>query len=136
MQRIRKTLPVRTPSHACLVNVTPQVKELVHQSGIHQGSCLLYNPHTTAGLTINEQADPDVVTDILQGLERFVPWRAGYHHSEGNAAAHIKASLLGSSLTVLIENGDLLLGTWQGIFFCEFDGPRSRRLEVRLLSES
>jgi secondary thiamine-phosphate synthase enzyme len=91
--------------------------------------------HTTAGLTINEAADPSVRVDILEVLDRLVPWRAGYKHMEGNAAAHVKSSLMGHSLTVLVQGGRLVLGTWQGIFFCEFDGPRSRRVQVKIVGE-
>lgn len=129
------TIPVPTRTHAALVNITPQVREAVRQSGIRSGLCCVFNPHTTAGLTINEQADPDVVLDILKKTESMVPWHEGYRHGEGNSAAHIKASLFGPSLTMLVEEGKLLLGTWQGIWFCEFDGPRQRHVLVKIIPE-
>jgi secondary thiamine-phosphate synthase enzyme len=101
---------------------------------VREGFCYVWNPHTTAALTVNENADPDVVRDILQGLERFVPQKGDYRHSEGNSAAHIKASLFGPSLQIMIADGRLLLGTWQGVYFCEFDGPRRRKLDVCIVS--
>jgi len=116
-----------------LVDITSQVAELVNKSGISFGSCILYVPHTTAGVTINESYDPDVAADIIAALNRLVPAGAGYQHTEGNADAHIKSVLVGCSLTIPVENGQLALGRWQGIFFCEFDGPRQRRCLVQLL---
>lgn len=123
-------LSVTTRRHSEMVDITGEVQQVVRDSGITAGTVVVFCPHTTAGLTINEHADPDVAADILEALERAVPWRANYRHGEGNAAAHVKASLVGSSVTVLVEAGRLVLGTWQGIFFCEFDGPRSRRVLV------
>jgi secondary thiamine-phosphate synthase enzyme len=127
-------LSVRTPSHACMVDITGQVQQIVSRSGIKEGVCYVFVPHTTAGLTINENADPAVQSDILKELDQFVPWRDSYDHSEGNAAAHIKASLMGSGHFVLVSGGRLRLGTWQGIYLCEFDGPRHRQVWVRILT--
>ena len=106
---------------------------MVAQSGVRDGLCMLYVPHTTAGITINESADPSVRADILMVLNEVVPWKAAYRHVEGNSPAHVKATLVGASQTVAIENSELVLGTWQGIFFCEFDGPRERRVHLRIL---
>ena len=114
-------------------NITPQVREAVDKSGTISGIVVVYCPHTTAGITINENADPDVVRDLLLGLEKAFPDRAEFRHSEGNSAAHLKASAVGSSATVIVENGKLVLGTWQGIFFTEFDPPRSRKFYVKVI---
>ncbi|MBN1845288.1 MAG: YjbQ family protein [Sedimentisphaerales bacterium] len=128
------TLTVRTQQRNQFVDVTDQIRRHVAQSGIATGSLLAFVPHTTAGITINENADPDVVHDILLALEELIPQRQpGFQHAEGNSDAHIKASLVGSSVTVIIEDGQPVLGTWQGIYFCEFDGPRSRRLLLAIL---
>lgn len=128
-------LEVRSNRRAEMIDITDRVQEAVQRAGVEDGVCHVFVPHTTAGLTINENADPTVVQDILTTLERLVPWEGSYRHAEGNSAAHVKASLMGSSLTVLVEKGNLQLGTWQGIFFCEFDGPRRRRVWVKVLSE-
>jgi secondary thiamine-phosphate synthase enzyme len=125
-------LPVTTRQHTQMVDITAEVQRVVAGNGTQDGVALIFCPHTTAGLTINENADPSVCTDIMETLERMVPWRANYRHTEGNAAAHVKSSLVGHSLTVLVEAGRLVLGTWQGIFFCEFDGPRSRQVLVQV----
>jgi len=115
-----------------MVDVTERVSEFVRASGIQKGLAVIYVPHTTAGITINENADPSVVHDILLTLNQLVPPdQPGYRHNEGNSDAHVKAGLIGCSVTVIIENGDLHLGNWQGIYFCEFDGPRNRKLWVR-----
>lgn len=114
-------------------NVTRQVKEAVQKSGIADGICVVYNPHTTAGMTINENADPDVVKDLLFALDKTFPDRPEFRHFEGNSAAHLKASAMGSSVTVIVENGRLVLGRWQGIYFTEFDGPRSRKFYVKVM---
>jgi len=114
-------------------NITPQICEAVTKSGITSGIAVVYCPHTTAGITINENADPDVVTDLLFALNRTFPARAEFRHAEGNSAAHLKASAMGSSATIIIENGKLLLGTWQGIYFCEFDPPRNRKFYVKII---
>jgi len=114
-------------------NITSQVNEAVMKSGVSEGICVVFCPHTTAGVTINENADPDVVSDMLLALRKAVPERPEFRHFEGNSTAHVKASLTGSSVTVIIENKRLLLGTWQGIYFCEFDGPRSRNFYVKII---
>ncbi|HIE10909.1 MAG TPA: YjbQ family protein [Kiritimatiellae bacterium] len=113
-----------------LIEISSRVEEAVRRLGRHDGSVTVYVPHTTAGILINENADPDVAADIEAALDRLVPWHGPYRHGEGNAAAHVKASLVGSSVRVLVRDGKLALGTWQGIFFCEFDGPRRRRVWI------
>ena len=113
-------------------NITQQVREAVVKSGVTSGQAIVYCPHTTACITINESADPDVVRDMLLGLREAYPDRPQFHHAEGNSAAHLKASAVGSSVTVIIENGKLLIGTWQGIYFCEFDPPRNRKFYVKI----
>ena len=123
---------VSTKSRTELVDITSQVQDAVRESGVLDGICHVYVPHTTAGITINENADPSVRQDILMELNKMVPFEDNYKHLEGNAAAHIKASIVGSSETILVEGGRLLLGTWQGIFFCEFDGARNRRVLTRV----
>jgi secondary thiamine-phosphate synthase enzyme len=127
-------LQVRTRSHACLVEITSQVQQIVAQSGIEQGVCTVFVPHTTAGVTINENADPTVQADMLLALERAVPWRGGYEHSEGNSAAHVKASMMGASQSIVVLGNRLRLGTWQGIYLAEFDGPRTRQVWVKVLA--
>ncbi len=123
-----------TPTHTCLIDITARVQHLVAQSGIKEGQCLVWVPHTTAGLTINENADPTVQSDLIRTLDRLVPWRDGYEHSEGNSAAHVKSSLLGVSHTVPVVGRRLRLGTWQGLYFAEFDGPRKRRVWVKVIA--
>ena len=124
----RFTVDTRT---ACeLIDITKNIQGIVDSCGIADGLCCIFVPHTTAAVTINENADPDVQVDILQGLDAAVPLTAGYRHTEGNSAAHIKASLMGSSQTVVVEGGKIALGTWQSIFFCEFDGPRKRQIWI------
>lgn len=125
---------ISTTQHMHLIDITSKVQKQVDETGITGGICYLYNPHTTAGLTINEGADPDVQTDIINGLREIVPLQYPFRHQEGNSPSHIMASLMGSSVTVMIDNGRLLLGTWQKIFFCEFDGPRTRKIQWRLLA--
>ena len=115
-----------------MIEVTDRVQQVVAASGIADGIVHLFTPHTTAAITINENADPDVVHDMLLILNRLVPLAGGYRHAEGNSAAHVKSSLFGCSETVPLENGQLVLGTWQGIYFCEFDGPRRRKLQIRI----
>jgi secondary thiamine-phosphate synthase enzyme len=127
------SIPVKTSTRIEMVDITAKVREQVSRHGTVNGICMVYVPHTTAGITINEGADPAVCQDILTKLNELVPAGAGYRHLEGNADSHIKASLMGSSVAVFIENGSLVLGTWQKIFFCEFDGPRSRRVSIKIL---
>ena len=128
-----ETVSVKTRRRMEMIDVTDQVSQIVSRSGVKQGLAVAYVPHTTAGVTINENADPDVVHDILLSLAETVPeHHSGYRHGEGNSDAHVKASLVGSSVTVIVEQGRLALGTWQGIYFCEFDGPRHRKLFVQV----
>ncbi len=127
-----KQFSVRTNARSEMIDITDRIRILLKESGIKSGMCRVFVPHTTAAVTINEKADPDVPRDILRELGKIVPHNDHYLHVEGNSAAHIKASILGASETVFIENGELVLGTWQSIFFCEFDGPRSRRVIVML----
>jgi secondary thiamine-phosphate synthase enzyme len=126
------TISVRTDSRIDMVDITASVQREVSKADVSDGVCVVYVPHTTAGVTINEGADPAVCQDIIGKLNELVPPNAGYRHMEGNADSHIKASMMGSSVTLLVEKGRLVLGTWQKIFFCEFDGPRSRRVYVKI----
>ena len=126
-------LSVKTKSRTELIDITSQIAEQVRQSGVSDGLCMLYVPHTTGAVTINESADPSVRGDIQMVLNQIVPWEANYKHLEGNSPAHVKATLVGATELLAIENGALVLGTWQGIFFCEFDGPRTRRIHVRIV---
>lgn len=126
------SLAITTTARCEMIDITDRIAEAVRKSGIRDGICHLFVPHTTAAMTINENADPDVPRDILAALERIIPFSGNYRHAEGNAAAHVKASLFGPSQTVWIEDGRLVLGTWQSLFFCEFDGARTRKVLVRL----
>jgi len=128
-------LSVKTRERTELIDVTSDINQLIQKSGTDQGLCMLYVPHTTAAVTINESADPSVKADILMILNKIIPFEANYRHLEGNSAAHIKSTLVGASEIIAIEDGQLALGTWQGVFFCEFDGPRSRKLQVRIIKE-
>ncbi len=128
-----KYLNVKTTSRTEMVDITGEVQSLVSESGIEDGICYLFVPHTTAGITINEGADPSVRRDIIKTLSSLIPRDAGYSHMEGNSDAHIKSSLVGPSINLFIEGGKLVLGTWQSIFFCEFDGPRHRRVGVKIV---
>ncbi|MEJ2535556.1 MAG: secondary thiamine-phosphate synthase enzyme YjbQ [Calditrichia bacterium] len=127
-------LDVRTNSQTQFIDITQEVQQAISKSGIKSGICQIFIPHTTAGVTINENADPSVTRDILMELNKVIPFSDGYHHQEGNSAAHIKSSLVGCSLAVIIDGGQIQLGTWQGIYFCEFDGPRSRRVWLKIIS--
>jgi secondary thiamine-phosphate synthase enzyme len=129
------TLRVKTARRTQFVDVTEQVRRVVTEAGVTDGVCYVYVPHTTAGVCINEHADPDVASDVESFLNRLVPHRGAYRHAEGNTDSHAKAILTGTSQAVLIENGRLVLGTWQGIFLCEFDGPRERRLHVKVVPD-
>lgn len=128
-------LTIKTSQKTELIDITSKIQVTVSSSGIINGLCMIYVPHTTAAVTINESADPDVKTDILMILNEIIPWKAGYRHMEGNSPAHVKATLVGASELVAVENKKLLLGTWQGIFFCEFDGPRIRKVNVKMMLE-
>jgi secondary thiamine-phosphate synthase enzyme len=124
-------LSVRTREHTQLIDITREIQGLLSKSNMTAGILTVFVPHTTAGITINESADPSVARDILAVLDRLVPWRdPTYQHREGNTASHIKASIVGSSVSVIVEGGGMKLGTWQGIFLCEFDGPRTRKVHV------
>ena len=127
------SIGVRTGTRTVLVDITSDVQKEVTKAGIDSGICVVYVPHTTAGVTINEGADPAVCHDILNKLNQLVPEGAGYRHLEGNSDSHIKASLMGNSATILVEGGRLVLGTWQKVFFCEFDGPRNRKIYVKIM---
>ncbi len=127
-------ITVHSTDQTEVIDITRKVQTIVDESGVKNGLCLIFVPHTTAAVTINENADPDVKSDILKEINKVIPFSDSYRHMEGNSAAHIKASLFGSSETVIIQNGNFQLGTWQGIFFCEFDGPRMRQIWVSLLS--
>ncbi|MDH3383738.1 MAG: secondary thiamine-phosphate synthase enzyme YjbQ [Deltaproteobacteria bacterium] len=129
-----KTITVRTESPQQLIDITHTVRLVVRESGVTRGTCQVFIPHTTAGVTINENTDPDVKQDLLNILETIIPSKGSYLHSEGNAHAHAKASLIGSTITVFIESGQLVLGTWQSIYLCEFDGPRTRNVLFRIIS--
>lgn len=119
-----------------LYDITRQIEQALKDSGIVDGLAVVYCPHTTAGITINENADPDVIHDILLGLDKAFPDRKEFRHAEGNSNAHLKASFVGSSITIIVENGRLILGRWQGIYFCEFDGPRQRQYQVKFISSN
>jgi len=127
---------IRTTARCEMIDVTGLVEAAIREKGIQNGICHVFVPHTTAAVTINENADPDVPRDILAALDRIVPLANGYRHAEGNAAAHVKASLFGASQAILIESGRLVLGTWQSLFFCEFDGPRTRQVLVEVTDGS
>ena len=125
-------LEVKTTSHTEMKDITRLIQKTVMDSGVKDGLCTVFIPHTTAAVTINENADPDVVKDFTMELSKIVPWEDGYLHMEGNSAAHLKSSMIGFSEQIIIDNGRLVLGTWQGIYFCEFDGPRHRKVYVKI----
>ncbi len=127
-----KQISVKTSSRVELIDITHLVEKVVSESKVKSGLCTIYVPHTTAAVTINENADPSVRRDIIKELNKMVPFDDNYSHLEGNAAAHIKASLIGPSETIMVDGGSLVLGTWQGIYFCEFDGPRNRKVMIRI----
>ncbi|MGB2661460.1 MAG: secondary thiamine-phosphate synthase enzyme YjbQ [Candidatus Omnitrophota bacterium] len=127
------SLHVSSSRKVQLIDITSDVSDFVRKSGVSDGVCFVYVPHTTAGVTVNENADPDVVSDIIMGLDHVVPSGLGYSHSEGNSPAHIKSSIMGCSQSVFVSGGKLSLGTWQGIYFCEFDGPRSRKVHLKVI---
>lgn len=127
------TFSVKTTQHTQMIDITSKIRQIIKTSGKREGVCIIFIPHTTAAVTINENADPDVVRDFTMEINKLVPWEDGYAHIEGNSAAHLKASIVGFSETVFIEKEDLVLGTWQGIYFCEFDGARSRKVKVKIV---
>ncbi len=126
-----RSISIQTCGRDDFIDITDKVREFVVSQGVKDGVITVFVPHTTAGVTINENADPDVTSDIKMALDKIVPWRAGYSHGEGNSAAHVKASMMGSSVTVIVVSGRLQLGTWQAIYLCEFDGPRTRNVWVQ-----
>ena len=128
-------LTVETAERTQMINITRRIGRAVTDSGVRSGLCTVSVPHTTAGVTINENADPDVVRDITAELDKIVPWDDGYRHSEGNSAAHLKASMIGFSEQIVVEDGRLLLGIWQGLYFCEFDGPRTRNVYLKITAD-
>jgi secondary thiamine-phosphate synthase enzyme len=127
-------LTVTSSQQTEFIEITADIQRMVEKSGIENGVCMLFVPHTTAAVTINENADPTVKSDILGVLNKVIPWEANYRHMEGNSPAHIKATLMGASEMIAVENGRLVLGTWQGIFFCEFDGPRTRSVHIHFMA--
>ncbi len=127
------TLNIPTHTHTEMIDITAQIAQIIDENPIKNGICTLFVPHTTAALTINENCDPDVITDFAAQLNKIVPWQNNYAHCEGNSAAHIKASMMGFSEQIIIENSKLQLGIWQGIYFCEFDGARSRKLFINIM---
>ena len=128
-----KYINVRSKSRTEFIDITEMIQDVIKDEGITKGICCLYVPHTTAGVTINEGADPSVQRDIINALNRLIPHEMNYSHREGNADAHIKSTLVGASLNLIIDEGKLLLGTWQAVFFCEFDGPRHRRIALKFI---
>ena len=126
---------VTTDKHSEMKDITHLVKKAITESGVRDGICTVFIPHTTAAVTINENADPDVVRDFVMEIEKIVPWEDGYWHMEGNSAAHLKSSMIGFSEQIIIDDGRLVLGTWQGIYFCEYDGPRHRKVYVKIMGE-
>ena len=126
-----KTIKLKTPKEG-FINISYDVKNVVKECGLNEGICNVFIPHTTAGITINENADPDVVVDMIDALDKIVP-KLNYRHYEGNSIAHVKASLMGSSVNIPISEGELCLGQWQGIYFCEFDGPRTRSVYINII---
>ncbi|MFP4032467.1 MAG: secondary thiamine-phosphate synthase enzyme YjbQ [Desulfococcaceae bacterium] len=129
-------LTVETRQKTEMIDITERVRRRLSDAGAEAGFCMVFVPHTTAGVAINENADPSVRDDILKVLNQLVPWEADYRHMEGNSPAHVKATLTGASELVAVENGKLVLGRWQGLFFCEFDGPRTRKVHLRFFGES
>ena len=130
---MNRTITVKTKEKTELIDITRDVEGVIRSEGVQDGICMLFVPHTTAAITINESADPSVKSDILMVLNKMVPWKESYRHLEGNSPAHIKTSMIGASEFIAVEGGRLKLGTWQGVFFCEFDGPRTRKVHVRLV---
>ncbi|MCX7821960.1 MAG: secondary thiamine-phosphate synthase enzyme YjbQ [Syntrophobacterales bacterium] len=129
-----KILQVKTSSRSVAIDITHEVQRAITEAGFSRGLSFVYVPHTTAGVTINEGADPHVMEDVMNTLDRLVPWQGSYRHTEGNAAAHIKTSLMGNGVHLFVEGGKLVLGTWQRIFLCEFDGPRTRKVHIHWIN--
>lgn len=127
------TLTIQSHRREELIDITREVRQAIRAGGITQGMAVVFTPHTTAAVTINENADPDVLSDLLMGLGKIVPLQNNYRHAEGNSAAHLKSTLVGVGETLIVRDGDAVLGTWQGIYFCEFDGPRKRTLHIQVV---
>lgn len=130
-----KLFTIKTNKRTEFINIDRYIRETLKESNVKEGIVCVYIPHTTAGITINENADPDVITDLEETLEKLVPWKGNYRHVEGNAPAHVKASLVGSSVHLIVSGGELVLGTWQSVFFCEFDGPRTRKFYLEIIEK-
>ena len=126
-------IEISTTDQVQFIDITQKIKEALDEEEIKNGICIVFVPHTTAAVTINENADPDVSTDMIKEINKIVPFSDNYRHFEGNSAAHLKSSMIGVSETVIIKNGDLKLGRWQGIYFCEFDGPRKRKIWIKII---
>ena len=130
-----KTLQVKSTRQIEMIDISEEVCNIINESGLTKGLAVVFTPHTTAAVTINENADPDVCRDLVMAINKIVPMQDGYHHFEGNSAAHLKSSLFGASETLIINDGKISLGTWQGIYFCEFDGPRQRQVQIQVLGQ-
>jgi len=130
-----KTLQITSNSQVEMIDISAEVCRVIRDARVADGMAVVFTPHTTAAITINENADPDVCYDMLMAINKIVPMQDGYHHLEGNSAAHLKSSLFGASETLIIKNGEVVLGTWQGIYFCEFDGPRRRRVQIQVVGQ-
>ena len=128
-----KFLAIKSKKQIETIDITPEVRRVINDFGVREGICTIFVPHTTAGITINEGADPDVMRDFIDKLDELIPLESGYHHAEGNSAAHIKTSIVGSSVHIMVDKGEPVLGTWQSVFFCEFDGPRERKVQVKVI---
>jgi len=131
-----KKISIKSKQRCEFIDITNQIHQALSEAKMKDGICVVFCPHTTAGLTINENADPSVQKDIIKHLKKMIPENSGFLHSEGNSDAHIKASLMGSSLNIIIESGNLVLGTWQGVYFCEFDGPRNRKCHIEIIPKN
>lgn len=130
----KKSISITTSKQTQFINIDSLIEKEVKESGVKEGLCTIFIPHTTAGITINENADPDVVKDIQKQINKIIPFHDRYSHMEGNSAAHIKSTLFGPSLTIIIDNGSLVYGTWQSVYFCEFDGPRTRKIIIKIIA--
>jgi secondary thiamine-phosphate synthase enzyme len=128
-------ISIRTSNTVQFIKIDSEVTKIIRESGVQDGICVIFTPHTTGGVTINENADPDVVRDMVMEMNKIVPFQDGYHHMEGNSAAHIKSSLFSPSLTLIIQDGHAILGTWQSVYFCEFDGPRTRSCYIKVVAD-
>lgn len=130
-----KTLQVKSHRQVEMIDISAEVFKIIRESQIEDGLAVVFTPHTTAAITINENADPDVCRDLVMAINKIVPMQDGYHHLEGNSAAHLKSSLFGASETLIVNKGEVVLGTWQGIYFCEFDGPRQRQVQIQVIGQ-